>query len=401
MNVDELGLPAGRELPDAVRQRLRVELDREMARETTGQRRVFKPFAVAAAVMVLFAGAIFVAQGLPGDRGLSVGGALPLDPVKANAELDRCWAGAQAQGAKMPERSNWVPSFNVGRDGLSVVAARADGKPFFCETTATTVTVTDPNVPPVSLGNGVGSVLFSANGVIAGVVDLPWESISLTRTRAGYESSTVSPISDHLFVAILRTPVVGTSFVAGDGQKLVRGTVPEPGPPAVSFVDRPAWPAPDRASEAGRFLGTCLTGSAEVVLNRESYEPGAMVATTAGNLVVGRSPDSLVLCLSESPGGYLGSSLKRDATPPLAVYFAGATGEGGAEFAAGSVPVTATRMTVGDAAKWQIEATVSRGTFVVLFPPTTDFVGRRGEMVVKLYDSEDRLLEEGPLPMRK
>ncbi|MET1074352.1 MAG: hypothetical protein ABWY11_17020, partial [Umezawaea sp.] len=70
--------------------------------------------------------------------------------VVATAALDRCWSAVRRQGVadRFPDRSRWRAVLTVGDSQIGVVAARADGKPLFCQTTATTATVTDPSAAP-------------------------------------------------------------------------------------------------------------------------------------------------------------------------------------------------------------------------------------------------------------
>src|SRR4051812_25755390 len=148
MSDDLRGLPPRRTLPDDVRDRLRAEV-----RQGITKRRPTRVwYAAAAAVVVLAAGAVVATQAL---RQQSVAGPppppdpenrLPPDAKGAAAALARGGAagGGGGKRARVPPRGGWAPLFRGVRGGAWVVAAPAGGKPMFCETTATTVTLSDP-----------------------------------------------------------------------------------------------------------------------------------------------------------------------------------------------------------------------------------------------------------------
>src|SRR5439155_27010879 len=71
-----------------------------------------------------------------------------------------------------PNRRCWQPVFNYTFGPVKVTAARAAGKPLFCETTYTTATVSSVNAEPAyAAGSRSGAVLTTGLGTVAGVVD--------------------------------------------------------------------------------------------------------------------------------------------------------------------------------------------------------------------------------------
>ena len=180
---DDLGLPPRRALPDDVRDRLRVEV-----RQGIGERRPPRVwYAAAAAVLVLAAGAVVATRQLrqPAEVPPAVTGGLTLDVRLATTALDRCWAAVQAAGKtdRVPPREERVPLFTEVLAADSMVAATAAGKPMFCETTETTVTLSDPAATPAyAPGTRTGLLLRSPTGLVGGVLDPAWPKASLAVT---------------------------------------------------------------------------------------------------------------------------------------------------------------------------------------------------------------------------
>ncbi|MCS7477152.1 RNA polymerase sigma factor [Umezawaea endophytica] len=299
--IDEIAAPLA--LPPALRDRLRVEVEQGVARRAVPRRLI----AVAAAV-VLLAGTVLVLRQVPDvaapapdvPHRVAVAGA-SLDREAAGVALDRCWAAVLQQGLadRFPDRSLWTPSFTAGDSQVGVVAARADGKPLFCQTTPTTATVTDPTLAPTS---GTAAVLFSREGVVAGVTDVDWDRIALKGTGPHGSVLLKAESGDHLFVGRAGVNLGGTRIsvneIDSEDPTAVRELV-APAPPAVLARDRPDGPAPDRASDAGSALGDCLARSSRPLPDPDSYQPGALVTYPGGRLVLGRSTDSLVTCRSD------------------------------------------------------------------------------------------------------
>ncbi|HEX6342239.1 sigma-70 family RNA polymerase sigma factor [Umezawaea sp.] len=283
-------------LPPAVRGRLRAEVERGVARRAVPGRLL-----AVAAVVLLLAGTVLVLRQVPDAPHpvAAVGGSL--DREAAAVALDRCWAAVRQRGLadRFPDRSLWTPSFTAGDSQIGVVAARADGKPLFCQTTPTTVTVTDPNAAPDS---GTAAVLFSREGVVAGVTDVGWSRIALKGTGPHGSVLLKAESGDHLFVGRTGVNLAGTRISVNEIDSEDPTAVRElaaPAPPAVLVRDRSDGPAPDRASDAGSALGDCLARSSRPLPDPDSYRPGALVTYPGGRLVLGRSANSLVTCRSD------------------------------------------------------------------------------------------------------
>jgi hypothetical protein len=198
-----MNLPARRELPSDVRARMRDRLLAAYRKPTGPQARLRGPLAVAAGVTVLAATATIVAQStngasdeetiaaaMPTARSSSTSARPsstttepstplpipPLNPAKAKEDLDRCAAVAAAspRAAEFAPRQAWQPVFAVELNGHRITAYRESGtRPMFCDTTATTATVSDPSAEPMSLSGAPNAPYYglylSPAGILAGV----------------------------------------------------------------------------------------------------------------------------------------------------------------------------------------------------------------------------------------
>ncbi|PRY44959.1 hypothetical protein [Umezawaea tangerina] len=287
MNID---IPPRRALPADLREHLRAEFEQGV--DERPRRPVRVPVVAAAAAVVLLAGTVFVLRQMP-DAETPAAVPPAFDPVTVNIALDRCWNAVRDGGAadRFPDRSRWTPSFSVGDAQLGVVAARADGRPFFCQTTPTTATVSDPAAAP---DTGVAAVLASREGVVAGVLDAGRDALSLEGKGVHGSAAVTAVVGDRMFVALTGINPTGTTFTSGD--KAVDQPLAAPPPPAAAVRDHPDGPAPDRASETGRMLGDCLSRSANPVLDPDSYQPVLTIAHPGGTLVIGRTASTLAAC---------------------------------------------------------------------------------------------------------
>jgi hypothetical protein len=192
--MSDIQLPPRRPLPPEVRSRIRTRaLARPQPRRRTRFTRGRAPFTVAAGVAILAAGAVIIGQSVTGGGPNHAGqrttpptattsAGRPLDLGRANAELDRCWAAIQAEGKadKYPARPRWRAVAQGIYPWVTVTAAFADGKPFFCQTTETTVRVSEPTSSPAyARGSKTAALLISPEGVIAGVRDESWRGVGI------------------------------------------------------------------------------------------------------------------------------------------------------------------------------------------------------------------------------
>ncbi|MEV6448912.1 hypothetical protein [Amycolatopsis sp. NPDC051716] len=308
---DDLGLPLRQKLPDDVRARLRTEVRQGL---TKPRRRKHAWYAAAAAVVVLAAGAVVVTQAI---RPQPVGGPAPtlppsvdvpnrltLDVQVATSSLDRCWAAVQAAGKadRVPPRADWVPLFTEVFQADAVVAATAAGKPMFCETTETTVTLSDPGATPAyAPDTRTGLLLQSATGMVGGILAPDGAGLFLdSRTEDGQNQSQslyYSPVTRQ-FVGVTRSDPARTTLTIGRPMQPGAKTLPAAPPPLLSVVDRPV--TSDRTSSAGRALGDCLAAAeVEAIPDAAAYEPGTLLETDDYRVVLGRFGDRFVVCTTE------------------------------------------------------------------------------------------------------
>jgi len=319
---DDLDLPVRQKLPDDVRARLRAEVRQGLAKP---RRTKHLWYAAAAAVVVLAAGAVVATQVI---RQQPVAGPvsgpppsqhdfnpLTLDVQVATTSLDRCWAAVQAAGKadRVPPRQDWVPLFTQVFQADAVVAATAAGKPMFCETTETTVTLSDPGATPAyAPDTRTGLLLHSATGMVGGVLAPGAEgSYVEAKTESGDSSMSqtfVSPITRQ-FIGVTRSDPARTTLTIGKPMQPA-ATLPAAPPPLLAVVDRPV--TADRTSAAGRALGDCLA-SAELaaIPDAAAYAPGPLLETDDYRVVLGRRGDRFVVCTTQPDYEHAGKTKSR------------------------------------------------------------------------------------------
>ncbi|MCR6488593.1 hypothetical protein M8542_37770 [Amycolatopsis sp. OK19-0408] len=415
--MSDFGLPSPRVLPDDVRERLRAEV-----RAGIGEPRRTKHvwYAAAAAVVVLAAGAVVVTQQArrPAEVPPAVAGGLQLDAKLATMALDRCWAAVHAAGKaeRVPPRAEWVPLLTEELEGDAVVAATAAGRPMFCETTATTVTLSDPAATPAyAPGSRSGLLLHSATGLVGGVLDPAWPKASLTTsTPDGSSGSDVefSPVSRQ-FVAHTRTAPDRTAVALIDG-----------GPGQPRKVDLPAAPAPllavtdrpepaDRTSAAGRALGDCLADAEEVIPDAAAYRPGPLLKENDQQVVMGRRGDRVIVCTREPdyqrPGktrarAYPDLVAARDVPARLLRVSTLGGAESGAPAGAARNPVAVVLPAAATSAGFEFDAdngadlAVTDGMALAWLPRKIALTPE-AKVRVRAWDANDRLVYEGSLPL--
>ncbi|WP_370970582.1 hypothetical protein [Amycolatopsis sp. cg9] len=409
---DDLGLPPRRALPDGVRARLRAEV-----RAGAGKPRRSKHawYAAAAAVLVLAAGAVVVTRQLrqPAEVVPAAPGGLALDGELATASLDRCWAAVRAAGKtdRVPPRADWVPLFTEELNGDAVVAATAAGKPMFCETTVTTVTLSDPGATPAyAPGTGSGLLLHSATGLVGGVIDPKWaKAVFSTKTAGGTSGASdvgFSPVSRQ-FAVFTRTVPARTELAVGDGlDGRPRPTLPAAPAPLLSVTDRPA--GAERGSAAGEALGDCLAGAEEVIPDAAAYRAGPLLAEAGYEVVLGRLGDRVAGCTIEpGPSGqrvraYPDFYGPRQPVRTLVFDSLGATEAGGGPnrprtpFAA-VVPGAASTVSVDFGGGATADAAVTDGMFAVWLPAGQYEADAKAHVVAR--DAAGTLVYDGSLPV--
>jgi hypothetical protein len=417
---DELKLPSFQPLPPEVRDRLRQRVMTELdapRRWASRLDRARPPLAVAASVAVLAAGAMIVAQTVHDSSGgtgdtttttapSATSGGATLNHPEADGELDRCWYALQQRGraAQFPHRRTWHPVFNYTDGAVKVTAARAAGKPLFCETTYTTATVSDVNATPAYVqGRQTGAVLTTGLGTVAGVVDPSWRGIAGRGKNPTWWASATTKDGLFLFrgkaitsdLAALEVGPVDASVDDVDAWL----PLPRAAAPAASVVDRPTKPAPDRTSNRGRPLNDCLTAAVQItaVVDTESWAPGALLQDGGNRVIMARNEHGFASC-SQVGGqttfdGYRALRAAADNPNPAAIVTMDVPG---GLAVAGTVHHDCVRMQVM-LPSGTVEADVDNATFAVLIPSSDLGLGKPKTYNVKLLSADNVPIYEGPL----
>ncbi|GAB3879748.1 hypothetical protein GCM10029964_032690 [Kibdelosporangium lantanae] len=435
--------PPRRELPPEVRDRLRRQLWRELDRPARFRvSRVRAPLAAAAGVAVLAAGAVIIAQSVPTAH--EAAPALPqptpvsrttptTDLARANTELDRCVNAVKSspQHDAYPDRQDWSVSFTTEVSGVDVTAARADGKPVFCESTLTSVSVSNPDVDPAyAPGVSTGVLFASPNGTVAGVLDPTWDTFEITPAD-GSDSMLAAPEKgDGMFV--LYTTAALTSQTALGVQQLpadmpfdqperpadddlvfpVRIITSAPAP-LVTVVDRPA-PA-DRTSTRAKELAGCMTATTDPQPDRDSWQAGAATMVKGSELIMAVNSRGVATCQwqpdpatrqAADPSDQMFQpymQFTRTPEPVDAAQMPVVTGGDGGLVILGTVRADATKMTLVLDGNTELDTDVKAGTFVANVPDSlVDDSGQLADdhlatLTATIYDSKGNTLYRGPL----
>jgi hypothetical protein len=437
-------LPPRREMPREVRDRLRRNLWRELdAPSKSRLNRARAPLAAAAGVALLAAGAVIIAQATPSTRNALPGDVLTntshpttaastADAVQANAELDRCYQAAKTSPTKLPDRPQWSASFSAEVGGISVTAARADGKPLFCESTLTTVTVSDLNATPAyAIGSATGALFATPNGTIAGVIDPTWDAFEV-RTADGADSLITLPEkADGMFVMYtslgigpetkLRAQQLPTDLPPDqtdrpdddDPQYPVRDIATVPAP-MVSVVDRPANPPADRTSISGNALALCMQSTTDPEPDKDSWQPGASATVKGSDVLMAVNAKGVSVCQWQpEPAARKAADsndqmfqaymqLVRDPQPVDATQMPVITGGDSGLIILGTIRGDVTRMNVQLDGKVPLDTDVRAGTFVSVVPDSMLDEGQLSDDMLNsltaiMYDTKGNEVYNGPL----
>jgi hypothetical protein len=401
--TNELHLPARRALPPEVRDRMRAGVTAGLGRRTPRRGRVL---AVAAAVVLLVAGAAVVTQfarSRPGEVPVSSGNL-------TTSTLDRCWAAVQTAGKtdRVPARRQWAAVSTAEQGDDVVVAFTAGGKPMFCETTATTVTLSNPEAKPAyAPGSRTWLLLYTGTGLVAGVADPSWAQVELSMPGGLGISVTDVTTPTHQFSSFTQTDPATTRLWAGravarqETRLYPRAALPPAPAPLFSLTDRPG----DRSSPAGMALGACLAGVAQPPADRDAYQPGVLLQDGVYQVVLGRTAGHTVACTAEpGPAGtsyhlyldtFIGQSIpvRRLAVPGL--------GPAGAKVPfVGIVPPSTASLKGDFSIGTPVDVPVVNGTFAIWLPPGAKPLAPDGTVWVLALDDRGASLFNGYVPLK-
>jgi hypothetical protein len=432
--------PPRREMPPEVRDRLRRRLWREL--DVPGKARFDRArMSVAAGigVIVITACAVIFAQTVPAATQEAMHPTAQHPAVdrlvtadQETAELDRCFQAASSSGHLVADRPQWTVAFTKETAGVSVTAARADGKPLFCESTLTSVTISDPAAQPAyAMGSATGALFATTNGTIAGVVDPAWQRFEMRATNGISFVISEPETSDGLFV--MYTSIAASPDLQLHAQQLPADSsvrpddddpqfpvraMPPVADPMASVVDRPAPLPPAPSSLRGQALEQCMHRTSDPVPDIESWQPGASAVLSGNELIMAANARGVATCQwqpykmpqADGPSNdhlfrpYL--PIEREPQFVDARQIMVQTGGSPGFVIAGTVRPDATRMTVTLDGKVELDTDVRAGTFLSVVPDSlVDRSGgiakqRLADMTTVIYDAKGNTLYNGLLNPR-
>lgn len=373
--MTDFGLPPRRALPPDVRERIRAAVQEEMRPARRSGRWVF---VAAAAVVVLALGAVSVTQLIKPTQQSAVGGA----PASG---IDRCWSAVETAGktSSVPARAEWNVVYTEAKGDDSVIAVTAAGKPLFCETTLTSVTVSDPQAQPRYAADGkTALLLYTATGLAAAITDPSTPNMDFYVDDLGATMQKVAPTGQFSgFTALDPAKTQLSAWARGNdidsrtgiaylGARMV---LPPPPAPLLTLADRGA----DRKSAAGAALGECLAKAPEKLTNADAYAPGVLLQDGRYQVVLGKVGLNAVACTSQPDPSkpentlyrlysntFVGQSVpvKRLSVQPIG------TGDPPLAFV-GIVPDDTAKLTADVGIGSPVYADVAGGTFGMWLPP--------------------------------
>lgn len=448
--MTEFTPPPPEEMPAEVRDRLRRQLWRELdqpARFRASRSRA--PLAAGITVTVLAAVSLIVSQSGPSSSPQDVTATAPVqagdppapgdDHPSANstsADLDRCYRAALSSpsAAAFADRSQWTVSFTTEVGGVEVTAARAAGKPLFCESTLTTVTLSNPSAEPAYAdGSATGALFATQNGTVAGLLDPSWDTFEITPADGNDAMVAAPEKGDGMFVLYTTASLAPDAHLQAqqlppdmpfdqpdrpddDDPAYPIRDIPSVPPPMVSVVDRPA-PA-DRTSARGKALADCMTGTHDPEPDRDSWQPGAAATVNGNELIMATNSKGVSLCqwqpdpvtmnvadaTNENFQAYM--QFVRSPLPVDAAQTPVMNGGDDGLVILGTVRADATRMNVFLDGRIELDTDVKDGTFISIVPDSQiDDSGQLAEdhlatLSTTIYDAKGNVLYQGPMNAR-
>ncbi|MGW4483694.1 hypothetical protein ACWEOE_07615 [Amycolatopsis sp. NPDC004368] len=412
-------LPPRRELPPEVRDRIRYRVNVGLVAEKKSRRPMWL---AAAAVVVLAAGAVFATGVLrdgDGDRNhapLAPAAPTTASPGELQDAVDRCWNAAKTRGYRLALPRDWQLKIIFKHKDTLFLAAMIGDKPLFCETTLTSVTVSDPAAKPVPVPRTQSTVLLrTVDGVVAGMADPAWRQVAASTPDATIlpdgpvQAAEVSETS-HQFV-VFTNAGADVPIALGPGPGLVNNaSLVTVLPTLITAVDRPA-PA-QRTSDAGKFLGECLTGSRQPVPDLDAWVAGAHLSWNQRELVVARLGRQVITCSARPYPGKAGlvyyavNPNQQELTPgeatwPLTPVLGPGkeTGEPERLALVAGVPENVTRVSVTFPGGRQQDAVVGHGTFAIWHTDADESSVVDGRTTAKAYDATGKVVIEASLKL--
>lgn len=412
--------PADRAMDPALRERLAQRVFTAIEAPPASSRRRGPVFA--AAGIVVLAGISAVVATTIGH--LNTPSPVGTPAAAHNADIARCATAADKVGFHgLDDQGTLRSIFSAGGFGRQVTGFRsAGGQAMFCETTATTVTVSQPDQPStVPAGSFARGLLTSDDGVIAGVAPpgTTGLTVNVDMTRPGelgpYSSDGTATVSDGMFIFVAKQAIsTAPGKVTGedkaytdDGGALPDGDHPQltkPAAPLTFAVDRPAPGA------ATALLTTCLgqasTGRHESVLDQASLSAGASSTvhedTSSASTTIAYDATQVATCsilTGELPGvGYV-SVPRAQLTDqhPVQLNSIGTSWRDRFEFD-GMIAPNVGKISVKTPSGSTADATIVGPTFTVVVPMSgQDRFGDPYAFAATILDTQGKVIYQGPL----
>ncbi|HEX4221307.1 MAG TPA: hypothetical protein VHZ97_03025 [Pseudonocardiaceae bacterium] len=413
--------PADRAMDPALRARLAERVFAGIEAPPAPTRRRGPVFA-AAGIVVLAGISAVVATTVGHLNGPSPAGT----PAPArNADIARCATAADAIGFHgLDDQSALRSIFSAGGFGRQVAGFRlAGGQAMFCETTATTVTVSQPDQPTtVPPGSPARSLLTSDDGVIAGIVPRGTTglTVNVDMTRPSqlgpYSSDGTATVSDGMFVFVAKQAIsTAAGQVTGedkalteDGGALPPGSHPQltkSAPPLTFDVDRPAPGTPTALLSS--CLGQVSTGRHESVLDQASLSAGASSTIHDGvntsSTTIAYNPTQVVTCsvlTGELPGvGYVSAPRAQlSEQHPLQLVDSMDTGTRDRFEFDGMIAPNVGKITINAPGGTPVDGVIVGPTFTAVVPTAgNEPLADPYAFVATILDTQGKVIYQGPL----
>jgi hypothetical protein len=322
---------------------------------------------------------------------------LAVDSTQVTAEVDRCWDAAQrlAKEARFPDRSEWRPVLSITAGGLSsVTAIQTNSRPLFCETTNSSVTLSNPSADPAyAPDTKTAAMLTTVNGTVAGVADPSWPDMRVAVTskyRGDVTGTAIRQAGLFIFQSF-------TSTVDGNVRASAEAGAPElvlPKPAAPFGTVDPGYPPGDRSSSHGVQLGRCVEEAKSVGPDAETWNPGAVVEANGQRLIMAANPGGVSACLQRGQQAELMPYISRTTLVTAPQLLSVVPTVGGRALLAGLIPPGVARMQLTFADHTTMTADVAESTFAVLMPPD---VSAPKNLTCTLLGASGQILYTGPV----
>ncbi|PPK69860.1 hypothetical protein V5P93_006500 [Actinokineospora auranticolor] len=389
--MDDIEIPAAREVPDVVRARVHVQVFRQI--QEPPKRRYALPVAAGVVAAALAVGLVAVVGSDSGTTPASgkretAQPAAPSEADAANADLDRCWSGLRGTpfAGQLPPRERVVPVLRVSQLQVNVVAARVDGKPIFCETTPKGVRLSKLDAQPSMVtGTGTGTLLVSPNGTIAGVLDPTWADPYLSVTsRSKNTIREAVKHKDGLFIFRSALSTINSTITVQPTPDGLALPVPYPPDPGFSITSQARYPSPE-LTECARKATDSTT-----VVDSDSWDAAATVRAGGDRIILATNSGGVAACVEQQSYTDFYAMPEPERRPMLLGIIPSI---GGKPLLTGVIPLGGRSAELILPGGGTIQANTARGTYAALLESNID----PRAMTLRVRDNSEKVIYEGPL----